>query len=104
MGKSMELLGISLSNIGLREALRRTNGYLEQGGLNTIAYVSARKLLDASEDEQHKTWWNELDLTICEDVEVLKAAGVVSQNRIKEVEENAYLKEFLKIREFLNQS
>ena len=97
MGKSMELLGISLSNIGLREALRRTNGYLEQGGLNTIAYVSARKLLDASEDEQHKTWWNELDLTICEDVEVLKAAGVVSQNRIKEVEENAYLKEFLKI-------
>lgn len=93
----MELLGVSLSNIGLREALKRTGRYLETGGVNTIAYVSARKLLEASEDERQQMWWNGLDLTVCEDVEILKAAGMVSQSRIKEVEENIYLREFLKI-------
>lgn len=92
----MELLGISLTNVGLNEALIRTNEYLERGGLNTIAYVSARMLLEASEDEQQQKWWSGLDLTICEDVEILKAAGVNSESRLREVEENAYLKEFLK--------
>lgn len=92
----MELLGISLSDVGLREALRRTGEYLDQGGLNTIAYVSARNLLEASEDEEQQRWWNELDLTICEDAEILRAAGAATQNRIKEIEENIYLKEFLK--------
>lgn len=94
---SMNLLGISLSNVGIREALRRTEGYFSGGGLNTIAYVSASKLVQASEQEEQKLWWEDLDLTVCEDAEVLKAAGVTSQNRIREVEDNQYLKEFLKI-------
>lgn len=93
----MELLGISLNNVGLREALRRSEEYLDQGGLNTIAYVSARKLLEASEDEEQQKWWQGLDLTLCEDVEVLKAAGQVTQVRVKEIEENLFLREFLKI-------
>lgn len=94
---SMNLLGISLSNVGLREALRRTEEYFRGGGLNTIAYVSASKLVQASEQEEQKAWLEDLDLTICEDVEVLKAAGITSQNRIREVEENQYLQEILKL-------
>ena len=35
----MELLGISLTDVGLREALKQSDRYLDQGGLNTIAYV-----------------------------------------------------------------
>ena len=93
----MELLGISLTNVGLQEALIKTREYLEQGGLNTVAYVSARKLVEACENEEHQKWWNDLDLTICEDVEVLKAAGIDCENRQREVEENAYLREFLEI-------
>ena len=92
----MELLGISLTDVGLREALKQSDRYLDQGGLNTIAYVSAKKLLEASEDEEQQKWWNELDLTICEDVGLLKAAGAATQSRVREVKENIYLKEFLK--------
>ena len=91
----MELLGISLTDVGLREALKQSDRYLDQGGLNTIAYVSAKKLLEASEDEEQQKWWNELDLTICEDVGLLKAAGAATQSRVREVKENIYLKEFL---------
>ncbi|MBQ9991260.1 MAG: WecB/TagA/CpsF family glycosyltransferase [Lachnospiraceae bacterium] len=93
----MELLGISLNNIGLKEALRKSEEYLDQGGLNTIAYVSAKKLLEASEDGEQQKWWQKMDLSIFEDVEILKAAGGVSQSRAKEIEENAFLREFLKI-------
>ncbi|MGN1314323.1 MAG: WecB/TagA/CpsF family glycosyltransferase [Lachnospiraceae bacterium] len=93
----MEVLGISLSNVGLREAIRRSEGYLRQGRLNTIAYVSTKKLIEASENEEQRIWWEKLDLTICEDTEVLKAAGAVSYNRLKEIEENSFLKEFLKL-------
>lgn len=94
---SVELLGVSLSNVGLREALIRTNQFLKSGKLNTIAYASVSKLMEASEKEEQRQWWSALDMTICEDVEVLKAIGMATVGRIKEVEENAYLKEFLKL-------
>jgi UDP-N-acetyl-D-mannosaminuronic acid transferase (WecB/TagA/CpsF family) len=93
---SVDLLGISVTNVGQREAIKRTNEYLKKGGLNTIAYLSAGKVVQASENEDQKHWWSDLDLILWEDTDVLEAAGVSSQSRIREVEENAYLKEFLR--------
>ncbi len=93
----MELLGISLTDVGIKEALNRTKEYLETGGLNTIAYVSTRKLLEACGDEEQQKWWNELDLTVCEDTEVLKAVGNHDESRQREVEDNIYLTEFLRL-------
>lgn len=93
----MEILGILLNNLSLKEALNRSEIYLNQGGLNTIAYVSGRKLLEASEDEEQQKWWQGLDLTVCEDTEILKAAGRATQTKVKEIEENSFLKEFLKL-------
>lgn len=91
------LLGIPLSDMGLRETLRKTNEYMKTGGLSTIAYVSTPKLIMASEDEEQKHWWMSLDMIVYEEPEVLKAIGITAPSRIKEVEEKKYLKEVLRI-------
>ena len=90
------LLGIPLSDMGLRETLRKTNEYVKSGGLNTVAYVSTPKLVMASEDEEQKHWWKKIDLIVFEDSEVLKAIGITAPSRIREVEEKKYLKEILR--------
>lgn len=92
----IKVLGISLESMGLRESLRQTDLFLRNGALNTIAYISTQKLVQASENEEQKTWMEKLDLTICEDADVLHAAGVESRSRIREVEQNEYLMELLR--------
>lgn len=91
----MELFGISLYDIGCREGLRRCREYLVQGGLNTAAYICGRKLLEASENEEQQRWWKGIDLTFCEDIEILKALGELTEGRLQEIEENLFLKAFL---------
>lgn len=92
----IKVLGITLNDFGLREALRQTDVFLKNGALNTIAYVSTQKLVMASEEEEQKKWLEEMDMIICEDVEVLHAAGITSRSRIREVEQNEYLTELLR--------
>ena len=92
----IKVLGISLTDMGLRESLRQTDVFLKNGALNTIAYVSTQKLVQASENEDEKAWMEEMDMTVCEDVEVLHAAGIVNRSRVREVEQNEYLTELLR--------
>ncbi len=92
----IKVLGITLTDMGLREMLRKTDVLLNNGALNTIAYVSTQKLVEASEQEEEKRCIEELDMTVCEDTEVLKAAGITSKSRIREVEQEEYLIEFLR--------
>lgn len=91
-----EILGIPLSNIGLRESLRKINEFSESNGLNTVAYISAGKLVLASDNREQRKWWSNLDLILYEDKEVLKAVGITAPARIREVEENKFLKEMLR--------
>lgn len=92
----IKVLGITLNDLGLREALRQTDVFLKNGALNTIAYVSTQKLVRASEHEEEKQWLEEMDMTVCEDIEVLHAAGITNRSRIREVEQNEYLTELLR--------
>ncbi|MGN0157182.1 MAG: hypothetical protein ACI39N_08020 [Lachnospiraceae bacterium] len=92
----IKVLGITLTDLGLREALRQTDIFLKSGALNTIAYVSMQKLVLASENEEEKQWLEEMDMTICEDAEVLQAAGITNRSRIRETEKNEYLVELLR--------
>ena len=97
-GVSMQIkvLGITLKDLGLRESSRQTDVFLKNGALNTIAYVSTQKLIHASENEDEKSWMEELDMIVCEDSDVLHAAGITSRSRIREVEQNEYLIELLR--------
>lgn len=94
--KTINVLGITLKNYSLREALRETDKYLKNGALNTVLYVSKKQLMRAEGDEQWKAWLEGADLTICAEPDILSMNEPISGNRRKEMEEHAYLYEFLK--------
>lgn len=92
----IKVLGISLENMGLRESLRQTDKFLRNGALNTIAFVSTKKLVQASENPEQKEWMEKLDMVVFEDVDALHAAGITNHSRIKETEQGEYLTELLR--------
>lgn len=92
----MKLLGISLQYMDVKGALKKTDSFLKTGSLKKIAYISAKKLVEASESEDQKRWLEKMDLIVCEDIEVYKAANLWNKSRAKAVEEMEYLQAVLK--------
>ncbi len=90
------VLGISLCDYGVREALRNTDGFLHSGGLNTVAYISGAILAQASKEEDLKRCVERIDMTICAEADVLEAVGIAGRNRVREIDEQSYLRELLR--------
>lgn len=93
--KNIEVLGVKVQDASLRESLKISDGYLRNGALNTIIYLSSKLLVDAGSNEEQKNWIEKSDLTIYGDSTILKNIGS-AEHRIKEVQEDVYLSEFLK--------
>ena len=91
-----KILSNSLNKSGVRELLRKTGEYVESGSLNTVVSLSSIKLIRAMENEEYGRMITLADMIIFEDIEVLKALGIATPARSREVEENKYLKEFLR--------
>ncbi len=109
--RTINVLGIELKDYPLREALKLTERYMNNGALNVIAYVSQKRLILAAENEKLKNWVEQLDLTLYSDPEILNGAeqaenGLLEEQetrkvtlqsgRQKEIEDRAYLREFSK--------
>lgn len=96
MIKKVELLGIEIDNYTVREAMQKVETYLNTTGMNTIGAISMEMLVRAEEDETLKDCIEGLDLVIINEKEILQAAGVNSQQRVREISERQFLKEFMK--------
>lgn len=94
--KEIEVLGVRVKECSLRESLKLTDGYLRNGALNTVIYVSSKLLVDAGSNEEQKQRIADADLTIFGDSSVLKNLEDAPAHRIEEIEHDVYLKEFLK--------
>ncbi|MBO6015929.1 MAG: hypothetical protein J6P60_05000 [Lachnospiraceae bacterium] len=94
--RKVQVLSVSLYDYTVRESLCKVEEYLAQGKASTIAYVSKEGILDADENERIKEFYNKLDLTIFTDPDILRAANVETRNRVREIEENVFIQEFLK--------
>ncbi|MBO5094863.1 MAG: WecB/TagA/CpsF family glycosyltransferase [Lachnospiraceae bacterium] len=94
--RKINILGLNLQDYTLREKMRLAEGYLRGGALNTIACVSAKMLMRAGEDTQQKEWLEAMDVIVYCDKDILDAAGITAHNRLREVENNSFLKEFCK--------
>ncbi len=92
--KEINLLGISLIDYTLKESLRLSNHYLNNGALNTILVVSTRMLVEAAENEEYKQWIEAMDMTICGETDILRATDSATRNRLKEVENGEFIREF----------
>lgn len=96
MIKKIELLGIELDNYTVREAMLQVEVYLNNTVMNTIENISMEMLVKAQNDEILKECMEHLDLAIINEKEILKAAGIISAQRIRETIDNEFFKEFMK--------
>lgn len=94
--KEINILGVSIRERSLKEALTLTDKYLKNGALNTILYVSAKMLVAAGKNPEQKEWIESMDMTVCTEPDILRAADIASPGRVREVENNAYLKEVIR--------
>lgn len=96
MIKKIEILGMNLDNYTVREAMLQVEVYLNNTIMNTIENISMEMLVKAQNDEILKECIEQLDLAIINDKEILKAAGVISAQRMRETADNEFFKEFMK--------
>lgn len=96
MVKKLDILGMSLDNYTVREAMLRIEVCWNNTIMSTVETISMDTLVKAQSDELVKNCIENLDLAIICDKEILKAAGIVSSQRMKETVENEFPKEFLR--------
>ena len=94
--QKINILGIGLTDYPLKESLAVLDGFVRNGGLNTILYVTTPMLIMAGNDEEEKNCIESMDLTLCGDTDILRVAGIDSAGRLYEVENRVFLKEFLR--------
>lgn len=93
--KKLNVLGISLSDYTLREAMKLTVKYLNSGALNTVFYLSTQILVEALDHEEQREWIEKMDLNIIGEPDILRASNNNTWSRIHEIENNDYLRELL---------
>lgn len=94
--KEIHILGVSIREYSLKESLAVTEDYLKNGAMNTVLFVSAKILLKAGENPELKELIESMDMTVCAEPDILRAADVATMSRVREVENNAYLKEVVR--------
>lgn len=94
--RKMQVLSVSLNDYTVREAMRKVEEYLHDGKVHTIAYISKKGIMEADENEQVKEFISKMELMVCADADILRAANVETRSRIREIDENLFMEEFLK--------
>lgn len=89
------IFGIHVKDYTQKESLHLLGEYFNNGGLNIVSYLNTRMLVDSEHDEQCRAWLNALDMTVIAEPEILKAAGQVDDNRIREVETGFIMKSLI---------
>lgn len=94
--KELNILGVSIREYSLKESLKLTDTYLKNGAMNTVLFVSAKMLMAAGQNSELKEWIESMDMTVCAESDILRVADVATMSRVREVENNAYLKEVVR--------
>jgi N-acetylglucosaminyldiphosphoundecaprenol N-acetyl-beta-D-mannosaminyltransferase len=92
----MEVLGISLQDLTLRESMRKVDQFFRDGKVSTIALITMKGLIVAQDSPAIKKWMDSLDMTVAADADILRAADINYRSRIHDVENKQFIVEFLK--------
>lgn len=93
--KNINLLDIKLKDRYVKESLRMTEQFLQEGAVHIILYLTAPVFLEAGRDEEIKEWVESADLTLWGDTETMEAAEITARGRYREVAEQEFMKVFL---------
>lgn len=95
--QKVNILGMSLTDYSLREAIGITDRFIGEGSLNTILFISAKILVGAGNSAEQQEWIAGADLVVWSDAEIVRRIGITEKGRIHEVENQDYIKEVLKL-------
>lgn len=92
MNSKINVLGVELDNYPVDEAMDIVSEYMQNDRLNTIGIVTMQMLMLAGEDEQWKTYLQDLDMSIIGETEILTAAGIEKDGTLyEEIETNEFI-------------
>lgn len=94
--RKMEVLGISLQDLTLRESMKKVEQFFRDGKVSTIALITMKGLIKAQDSPEIKNWMDSLDMTVAADADILHAADINYRSRIHDVENGEFIAEFLK--------
>ena len=94
--RKMEVLGITMQDLTLRESMKKGEQFLKERKVCTIALITMKGLIIAQDSPAIKDWMSSLDMTVPIDADILRAADIHHHSRINDVEDDAFIVEFLK--------
>lgn len=96
MQNKIDILGIEIDNFTVRESMLRVEEFLNGTGVKTIGTVTMGQLELAGNDEEVKACIRQFDLAVVGEKEILAAAGIRSGQRISEIVDHTFFREFAK--------
>lgn len=96
MIKKIDILGIKIDNYTVRDSMLQIELFFNSTEMNTIETITMEMLVRAGTDNEVKEYIEALDLAVIGDKDILKAAGVESEQRLRETEKNEFFTEFMK--------
>lgn len=96
MKRAIQILGLNIDNYSLREELGFVQNAFADHRFRYILTVSMQTLLLTGTNPAVKDCVEQADLIVVDDVEILKQAKIYSNQRNREIEEQLFMKEFMK--------
>ena len=93
--QNVRILGITLQDRSLEEALNTSKRYLSNGALDVVAYVNHDVLMFAERNDSVRAFLEGTAMTLWEDKKILKLIGEVQPRRLAEIESRAYIRGLL---------
>lgn len=90
--KNINVLGVRLNDLTVREAIKLVSVYLNSESLNTISFVSTNLLLEARDSDSLRESIEGMDIIVPTKPDIIKASGY----REREISNNVFMHEFLK--------
>lgn len=94
--RQIEVLGIPITDYTAKEAVRRSTGFLANSALEIIYLVSMNSFMEAENSPEHKEYLANIDLMVCDDVELLPYFEADTKERREEIETSVFTREFVK--------
>ena len=94
--KEIDVLGMHITDYSAVDAVKESLRYLGNGAMNSIFFVSSHILMEAGEREELKALLDKMDMLLCGEPAVLEVLGVNAPKRREEIEDEVFLRDFIK--------
>lgn len=94
--QKINVLGVEIDQGPAKELKTKAISFLYSDAVNTVDIVRTKALVEAGNREDLRETLEHMDLTVIDEKPILDAAGITDSRRIQEVENQTFLKEFLR--------